>query len=107
MTILRKVFAIVIIAFLLQTYIDITKEVSFLKLNHGMYPAEEITYYSEEYGELKFKSYSETGYYIWQNYEREFYTRTGGTVTIKYASILGFYIDLTDEEKNRETANLR
>lgn len=72
-----------------------------------MYPAHEITYYSEEYGELTFKSYSERDAYFWQNYEREFYTQTGGTVIIKYVSILGFYIDLTNDVQNRKTSNPR
>lgn len=106
-SIIRKIVAIVLIAFLFQTYLDFTKEESFLQLNHGMYPAQEITYHSAQYGELEFKSSIETGYYIWQNYEREFYTSTGGTVTIKYASFLGFYIDFTDEAQNNETANLK
>lgn len=106
MSILRKFIAVVLIAFLFQTHLDITKESTFFKLNYGMFPSEP-TYYSEQYGELRFKSYSETGYYIWQNYEREFYTQTGGTITIKYASVLGFCIDFTDEEQNRKTSNPR
>ncbi len=45
-----------------------------------------------------------TGYYILQFYEREFYTETGGTISIKYASFLGFYFDVTDDEENRKTS---
>jgi len=104
--ILKRILWAIVIVFALQTFFLFSNEQAFLKRAHGMYYSYNPVYHSEEYGELTFKSSSEGGYYIWQEYEKEYHTETGGYITIKYAMVLGIYVDLTDEEKNRETANL-
>lgn len=102
-----KVFAIAVIIMLMQLHFNQSTEYNFFNRTHDMsYEFGEPRYHSDEFGPLRFKSSSEGGSYFWTEVEKEFYTETGGYITIRYVMFLGIYVDVTDEERNRKSANM-